>query len=65
MSRFEVRLILVLLVLSVPWYFPAGDGGPFIGGMPLWFLVSFACYSAIAGIVALRLPRFWDDGDGD
>lgn len=54
--------IVALLVLSVPWYFPAGDGGPFIGGAPLWFLVSFACYTAIAAIVAVRLPAIWDDG---
>lgn len=53
--------IVVLLCLSVPWYFPAGDGRPFVFGVPLWCVVSFACYVAIASIVALRLPRLWDE----
>lgn len=56
-------IIVVLLVLSVPWYFPAGDGRPFVFGVPLWCLVSFACCTAIAAIVASRMSALWDDGD--
>jgi hypothetical protein len=46
----------------VPWYFPAGDGRPFIYGVPLWCVVSLACYAAIAAIVAVLIPRLWDEG---
>jgi hypothetical protein len=52
-------LVGALLVLSVPWYFPAGDGSPFVFGFPLWALVSLGCYAAIAALVAWRLPRIW------
>ena len=59
-------IVCVLLVLSVPWYFPAGDGAPFVLGFPLWGLVSLSCYAAIAVLVAWRLPRIWQSsGSGD
>ena len=54
-------VIVALLVLSVPWYFPAGDGSPFILGVPLWCFVSFSCCSAIAAIVVFALPALWDE----
>ncbi len=62
-ARLLAWTIVALLVLSVPWYFPAGDGSPFILGVPLWCFVSFACCSAIAAIVAIALPRLWDEVD--
>jgi len=60
-SRGLGAAIVLLLALSVPWYFPDGDGGPFVAGVPLWCVVSFACYCAIAAIVALWLPDLWDE----
>ncbi len=63
-SRRLTWAIVGLLVLSVPWYFPAGDGRPFVFGVPLWCVVSFACYSAIAAIVVIAIPRLWDDTTG-
>ena len=60
-SRVLPWVIVILLVFSVPWYFPAGDGGPFVWGVPLWCFVSFACCCAIALIVAIRLPALWDE----
>lgn len=60
-SRLLAWTIVVLLILSVPWYFPAGDGSPFVFGVPLWCFVSFSCCSAIAAIVAVALPRLWDE----
>ncbi len=53
--------IVVLLVLSVPWYFPAGDGSPFVFGVPLWCFVSFGCCTGIASIVVAFLPVLWDE----
>jgi hypothetical protein len=55
-------LYVVLLVLSVPWYFPAGTGEPIVLGLPLWCLASLACCIAaalvtIAGIDVLWLPH--------
>jgi hypothetical protein len=62
-ERLTVWLICLLLVFSVPWYFPAGSGRPLVFGFPLWCLVSLGCDAAIALLVVWRLPRLWDDGD--
>lgn len=62
-ARYLAWTIVGLLALSVPWYFPGGDGGPYLAGAPLWSVVSFACYAAIAAIVALLLPHLWDEGE--
>ena len=68
-QRVVAVAIVSLLCLSVPWYFPAGDGRPFVLGLPLWFIVSFSSYVAIAAIVVVTMPLIWDDGesstDGD
>lgn len=58
-DRVTVLAVCVLLVLSVPWYFPAGSGTPLVFGFPLWGFVSLACYAAIAFLVVWRLPRLW------
>jgi hypothetical protein len=50
---------LALFVLSVPWYFPAGTGEPFVLGFPLWCLVALACYLLIALLTAWRLDFLW------
>ena len=63
-SRALTAVIVALLVLSIPWYFPAGDGGPFILGVPLWCVVAFGCYCAIAAIVATLMPALWDERPG-
>ena len=64
-SRPLAWAILFLLALSIPWYHPAGSGAPFVWGIPLWGVVSFACYAAIAAIVAAAIPRLWDEGPAD
>lgn len=60
--RWLPRCIVALLAASVPWYFPAGAGAATLAGVPLWCVVSFACYAAIAALVAAYLPDIWDDG---
>ncbi len=51
----------LLLCLSIPWYFPSGDGRPFVFGVPLWCAVAFSCYCAIAAIVVVAMPLIWDE----
>lgn len=51
----------LLLVLSVPWYFPAGSGEPLVLGFPLWCFVSLCCYLGVAALTVLRIGRLWDD----
>lgn len=50
---------VVLLALSIPWYFPQGTGEPLVFGFPIWCLVSLACYTAAALLTVLRLDAVW------
>ena len=52
---------VVLLVLSVPWYFPAGSGRPILLGFPLWCFVSLACYVLVAALTVWRMDALWTD----
>lgn len=52
---------VVLLVLSVPWYFPAGSGRPIVFGFPLWCFVSLACYVLVAALTVWRMDALWTD----
>jgi hypothetical protein len=51
----------LLLVFSVPWYFPAGNGEPLVLGFPLWCFVSLGCYIGLALLTVWRVDRLWDD----
>jgi len=52
-------LYLVLLVLSVPWYWPASSGEIIVLGWPLWAAVSLACYLAAAVLTVCTIDRLW------
>ena len=64
-ERTTALLVALLLVFSVPWYFPSGDGAPFVLGFPLWAFVSLSCYAAVAALIAWRLPHIWGSAPGD
>lgn len=57
-------LIGLLYVLSIPWWFPAGEPG-FVFGMPTWALASLGCTLAISGLTAFLALRRWDDDFDD
>jgi hypothetical protein len=54
-------LYALLLVLSVPWYFPVGNGEPLVFGFPLWCFVSLCCYVGVALLTIWRLDHLWED----
>lgn len=51
---------LGLLIVSIPWYLPAGWGERLIGGFPLWSLLSLACYAAAALLTVLTIDGVWE-----
>lgn len=55
------KLYALLLVFSVPWYFPAGSGEPLVLGFPLWCFVSLCCYVGVALLTIWCIDRLWDD----
>lgn len=52
-------IYLVLLVLSVPWYWPAASGSVLVFGIPIWALVSLLCFLIGAIVTALVIQRVW------
>lgn len=50
---------LLLLALSIPWYFPEGSAEPIVFGMPLWCVISLSCYIAAAALTIWRLDALW------
>lgn len=66
--RWVVPAYLVLFALGVPWYFPEGQTGPLVWGIPLWAAVSLGCSVAVSVLTAYLALRRWPDvgrGDGD
>ena len=61
--RWFVPAVLALLVLSVPWYLPAGFVGRLVGGLPPWIWVSVACATSIAAITSYVALRSWEDDE--
>lgn len=52
-------LYLLLFILSVPWYLPAGYGERLVAGFPVWCLISIACYVAAALLTVVSIDDVW------
>ncbi|NKB69104.1 MAG: hypothetical protein GKR89_18705 [Candidatus Latescibacteria bacterium] len=50
---------LLLVGLTIPWYWPAGFRGPLIAGFPLWVFVSLSGVLVLAGWTAWVIFHFW------
>ncbi len=58
-----VPLVVLIAVISVPWYWKQGVTGKIIAGLPLWIWVTILCSAAISVITATMALRHWDDED--
>lgn len=63
--RWYVPTILVLIVLSIPWYLPSGQVGTVVAGFPLWIWTALGCSLGIAILTAFAILRSWKDDDPD
>ena len=65
--RLLLGLVVLLFVLSVPWYRDPAAGPQFWFGLPDWVAVALACYAAAAVLnaVAWLLTDLRDDPDPD
>jgi len=59
--------VVVILILSVPWYLPPAVGDRLVGGLPLWTWITVACAVGLAVVTAWASLGLWrndaDDGD--
>jgi hypothetical protein len=56
-------LLLGLVVLSVPWYWPDDKIEPFLLGMPSWAAASFGVSILFAITTSLLIVTRWKDDD--
>lgn len=52
-------LWILLIILSVPWYFPPKSYEPMIGGIPLWVIVIVIVTVLYAIFTTLSAYVFW------
>ena len=64
-KRWFLPIVLVLMVISVPWYLPPGFVGRLYGGLPVWIWIALVCSVVLAAITSFVALRSWrDDDDG-
>jgi len=63
LNGFHCLLLLCLVVLSVPWYWPDGTIEPFVLGMPSWAAASFGVCFLFAITTAFLILTRWKDDD--
>lgn len=56
---------LALLIVALPWYFPEGNAGTLVFGIPAWAATSLAASIMISLLTARLVWRYWNDDDGD
>ncbi len=63
-SKFVWAAYLVLLVLSVPWYWPRWSAEILVLGFPLWAATSLACYFVAAVLTVVAIDSLWREQAG-
>jgi hypothetical protein len=62
-KRWFLPSVLVLMVISVPWYLPPGFVGRLYGGLPVWIWIALVCSVVLAAITSFVALRSWRDDD--
>lgn len=52
-------LWLLLVAISVPWYFPPKTYEPIVAGLPLWVLIVLVTLVLYAVFVTVSAYKFW------
>ncbi|SDQ24807.1 hypothetical protein [Actinopolyspora saharensis] len=52
--------LLLLVLVGVPWYLPAGTIGPVLLGFPLWTLIAVLSSLALCGYLSWMLLSRWE-----
>ncbi len=50
---------LLLILFSVPWYFPSGTYEPVVAGLPLWVLTIMIVSVLYAIFITVSAHKFW------
>lgn len=64
--RWYLPAVLLLVIISVPWYRQSGEIGRIVFGLPGWVWTSLVCGFGVAALTAWAALRAWrDPDDGD
>ena len=55
--------LILVVVLSVPWYRTGGEIGEVVGGLPLWVWTGLACALGVSVITGVGAVVFWQDDE--
>jgi len=62
-KRWYLPSIILLAIVSVPWYLPPGFVGRLYGGLPIWVWTTLFCSLCIAGVTSYVALRAWHDDE--
>ena len=60
--RWFLPAVVVILIVSVPWYLPSSVGDRLALGLPIWTWVTIVCGLFLAAVTAFASLRLWRDG---
>ena len=64
-------VFIIIMVFSVPWYFPVGSIYPIIFGFPYWAAVAVVMSVVMSGFLTYMITNYWsmesllDEGKGE
>jgi len=64
-QKWFLPILLILIIISVPWYHSGGEIGRMIGGFPGWVWISLLCTVAMSILIAVGTLFFWREDDED
>ena len=64
-QKWYIPILIVLVILSVPWYRTSGEIGNIIAGLPGWVWTSLICTVGISILTAVGVLKFWKDEGED
>lgn len=62
-QRWYVPALILFIVISVPWYRPAGQIGRIVAGLPIWIWISLGCTFAVSCLTAAAILWCWRDDE--
>ena len=62
-QRWYVPALILLIVLSIPWYRTGGETGRMVLGLPVWIWVPLLCAVGVSILTSLAALRFWKDDE--
>ncbi|MFP6582886.1 MAG: hypothetical protein VCD00_10065 [Candidatus Hydrogenedentota bacterium] len=64
-QRWFLPLLLIVIVISIPWYRSSGEIGNIVGGLPTWVWTGLICALGVSIITAVGTLAFWKDDDDE